>query len=1184
MSQATLCTRAIYLFVLMSWVLIVPQLAAQDRRARLDPGLVLETGARHATCDALTFTPDGQVLLAAGDDKVVRQWGVGEDFFSLHTPAVLRWHIYREQRGGIHALALSPDNRWVAIGGKGLKDGLIAVLNRDTGKIDYVMENPRVLQATWAITYSPDGKYIVFGTENGLLYRWNYRAEKAPVVFSQSGAGAQINRIRLIRFTNDRQFISVDRQGAVQKWDVFDTNLKPQSLGRFSLPNLYRVAISSNGRWLAACGEIVRGQPEGETFDIHQVELVDLRRVFQGETFQQAKRSIAIPQVANSSVFPRTLAFCPLGKRLAVGIDVVNQLPNGIPSFSRITDGIVHIYDLDLPKPTLLTRKGLPIGYRVDALAFRPGKPEQLATAGGPNHEVRLWDIKEETNPRHTIPHPGTCIWQVALSDNGKYIAWKDKINRNPHHPNERGTGAWRIFRLDKVGRRIEPFQPADFYVTPPLKSYKGWKVRPTDSSYVWQIVPPQGRPIELNDQSGLYFTPVNQIPRCYTFIPPQGKHPIRVVIGHLWGASVYECLDNNTVRLARILVGHEGEVMSVAASRDGRTLITGGRDQTIAGWSLADWPEQSELGASFTIRNGRVQVNRVIPGSPAWEAELSDGDELIGMSVVDPTAKKGWFYDPEGRMKKDPKTGFYKGQFKYLGKDEWIGPPVRDAAKLSANQTIEQLRQLEPGTQYFFMWKNAQGEQANYTRVFQRPLWRFFPTRPERGNDWVLWRWRDFYYDTLSPKADEYVGWHVNPERLDQTPSFHRLSDFSGLGVKRQTGDSPIGFNRPDKVWETVLGGFIQPDRVIFPDIQPPEVQLTVLQRPTAKQALRVRVQARPREKRDRQSLTQVKLWADDTIVRSFDNLKPEGIDTVIEIPVSDLRPGENEIRLTAFNRAGGRSEALQKVNLNVPVKKGKLYAICVGINEYDKHLTGYKREDGKSLNLLNAKNDATQITRALREHKNSNLYTDVQIELIDETEATAKRIVEEIARVGRFAKREDTFVFFFAGHGFASEENRVGTFRLACRNSDSKIPDSHITADKLREVLGAIKARKLLILDACHSGAVTGSPIRDINTDKVFWMMTACKAEEKSLEEPTIAPNGFFTDGLLHAIGRPSSPNKPSRNRPITLSQIEKDIRSHVSKLVERVNQNPAEPKYTQTPVFFPERLPPVQVFAKP
>src|SRR5262249_6036728 len=87
------------LVVLAGLVLLPANGFSQGRRQRTSPGLVLETGARHADCDVITFTPDGSRLLAVGDDKVVRSWIVQPERFASPRSFNLRWPIYREQRG-----------------------------------------------------------------------------------------------------------------------------------------------------------------------------------------------------------------------------------------------------------------------------------------------------------------------------------------------------------------------------------------------------------------------------------------------------------------------------------------------------------------------------------------------------------------------------------------------------------------------------------------------------------------------------------------------------------------------------------------------------------------------------------------------------------------------------------------------------------------------------------------------------------------------------------------------------------------------------------------------------------------------------------------------------------------------------------------------------------------------------
>src|SRR6516165_5654015 len=98
------------LLMLLAWLASAGSALAQaDRFGRFEPGLIVETGARMGACDVVTFTPDGQFLLAVGDDKVVRIWKHTGQGLDPQPVQILRWSIFREQRGNIYALALSPD-------------------------------------------------------------------------------------------------------------------------------------------------------------------------------------------------------------------------------------------------------------------------------------------------------------------------------------------------------------------------------------------------------------------------------------------------------------------------------------------------------------------------------------------------------------------------------------------------------------------------------------------------------------------------------------------------------------------------------------------------------------------------------------------------------------------------------------------------------------------------------------------------------------------------------------------------------------------------------------------------------------------------------------------------------------------------------------------------------------------
>src|SRR5262249_56482300 len=120
------------------------------------------------------------------------------------------------------------------------------------------------------------------------------------------------------------------------------------------------------------------------------------------------------------------------------------------------------------PRPALLLKLPSP----ADALAFHPDG-QRLAVAGGDNHEVSLWDF-DKRKQISEIRSPGSSLWGVGLSENGRLLGFRIQRDSNPNSPNTRGKGDWRVFDLDK--RRWA--QAQDFQPVRPLDRANGWTVQ----------------------------------------------------------------------------------------------------------------------------------------------------------------------------------------------------------------------------------------------------------------------------------------------------------------------------------------------------------------------------------------------------------------------------------------------------------------------------------------------------------------------------------------------------------------------------------------------------------------------------------------------------------------------------------------------------------------------------------
>ncbi len=1095
-----------------------------DRRKWATPGLILDTGARHATCDMLTFTPDGSELLASGDDKVVRIWGVDRQRFIDHHSKSLRWPIFRESRGGIYALALSPDPEasQVVICGEGLITGYLAVLDRKTGDVRYAMTKPESQEVIWSVAWSPDGKYVVYGCERGSVFRWDVKRSKTSELFTGSG-GRESNRVRLVAFVDDTHFISVAQDGYVREWDVTNPEAEAREWKTFRLRQLYRVTLSEDGRWLAACGE---GTGAG-ALDPRQVEVIDWKKLRAGGS--GVRSMITFPEQRGSNRYPQALAFDSSGKRLAIGVRVV-PLPRNNDEFARITGGEVRVFSV--PDGTEVTTAAMNLGYRAERVAFRPGYRNQLATAGGNNHEVRLWDLTRPDKPLDTIRGPGSCLWGVGMSGT-RYLAWQEHRSSYPT-PTTWGAGPWRI--LDMQTRSILDKEPEGFAPAKPLASYGGWEVEPTANGAVWSIVCPDGMKVPLTGE--LYILRRNQLPRCYTFLAPTKTNPdVRLAVGHAFGLTLYELAKPHSVRLVRVMIGHESEVMAVAPAANGQLLLSASRDETLAGWSLEKWPSQRELGASFRDIDGKILVRDVDPGSPAWEAGLTPDDEITVVISANRSGVGGVVFNPNGRD---------------LAKDKMV---LRGRYESLDNAGIlEKLKNVEGNREIIFYWKHEGKLYIEKTTVKQRPLWRFFPVAKEFGRDWVMWRWRDYYYDTSSVKADQFVGWQVNAgttvaKTLTEKPRFYPLEYFGRSDDIRGPKGEARGFHRPDKVWRLGGPGISEARRsVIFPDIEPPDVKVEVVQNPGLNTDLKLAITIKPRGTDEKQKLARVTLWLDDYRY----NKPPKIVKGVVDdknvvINRGDLRNGRNEITVQCFNEEGGRGQATVSVDYNDPTKtKRNLYALCVGINDYS-GVKGFADVDPEERDLRCPAADAEGIATILKDQQNSRLYKKSVVELVPQRQATAKEIKKRLLALGKNVDRNDWLVLFLSGHGSAKTAPGMsyvpGSFFYLCKDTDIKQPSTYLSSKDLYEILATIKCRKWIILDTCRSGGVgvSSDPLRDLTREGMpFLIFSSCERDESALElKKGPMKHGFFTQSFINAIDAAAQPAGKPWMTPVTADE---------------------------------------------
>lgn len=241
------------------------------------------------------------------------------------------------------------------------------------------------------------------------------------------------------------------------------------------------------------------------------------------------------------------------------------------------------------------------------------------------------------------------------------------------------------------------------------------------------------------------------------------------------------------------------------------------------------------------------------------------------------------------------------------------------------------------------------------------------------------------------------------------------------------------------------------------------------------------------------------------------------------------DLLPGPNRFQAVAYATDNTASADTTVLGAK-PVPGAKLYVLTVGINAYP-----------GALHLSYARDDALAFADSLRTQA-GRLFDSVLVFPLLDSAATKGAIDKQFGDLGDIVRPNDTFVFFYAGHGTIATVGADTAFYLALAavtdlKNGKELRPHGIQAGELQLWLRRIAASsKLLVLDACNSGEMSEYYSRsnrgevllaDFSKATRAGILAATRpsapAVESSARESGPLGRGLFTAALLSYSRKP-------------------------------------------------------------
>ncbi|PWT98375.1 MAG: hypothetical protein C5B51_29485 [Terriglobia bacterium] len=265
-------------------------------------------------------------------------------------------------------------------------------------------------------------------------------------------------------------------------------------------------------------------------------------------------------------------------------------------------------------------------------------------------------------------------------------------------------------------------------------------------------------------------------------------------------------------------------------------------------------------------------------------------------------------------------------------------------------------------------------------------------------------------------------------------------------------------------------------------------------------------------------------------------------------------------DLKIEKNETAPAQPQAAPATTITVP----RSYAVVVGISNYPNL--------GENLQLQYAERDAQSIYTILISPEGGSFKAE-NVHVLTGRQATLANLRREIGEwLPSVVKPDDRVLVYFAGHGFMKD----GKGYLAPYDIDlTKVAATGYPMDELGAVMGGkIQAKyKILLTDACHSGAITPEDSQDLNRaltnlNQSLFSLTASRDRERSFESPDLeGGHGVFTYYVVKGLEGAAD---TSHDGVITADELAEYVHTNVREATKGL-QNPTSERGS----FDPEML---------